>query len=62
MPVIVKEVSDEILGGPVLVTIEYAVVAELESKFVKAMRQYARVPRRDGAYQWGKRRSSSRRN
>jgi hypothetical protein len=53
MPVIVKEVSDELLGGPVLVTIEYSVVAELESKFVKAMRQYARVRRRDGAYQWG---------
>jgi MFS family permease len=53
LPVIVKEVSDELLGGPVLVTIEYSVVAEMESKFVKAMRQYARVRRRDGAYQWG---------
>jgi len=53
MPLIVKEVNDELLGGPVLVTIEYSVVAELESKFVKAMRQYARVRRRDGAYQWG---------
>jgi len=52
LPVIVKEVSHELLGGPVLVTIEYSVVAELESKFVKAMRQYARVRRR-GAYQWG---------
>jgi len=53
MPVIVKEVSGELLGGPVLVTIEYSVVAELESEFVKTMRQYARVRRRDGAYQWG---------
>jgi MFS family permease len=53
MPVIVNEVSDELLAGPVLVTIEYSVVAELEAKFVKAMRQYARVRRRDGAYQWG---------
>ena len=53
MPVIVKEVSDELLGGPVLVTIEYSVVAQLESKFVKAMHQYARVRRRDGAYKWG---------
>jgi hypothetical protein len=52
LPVIVKEVSHELLGGPMLVTIEYSVVAELESKFVKAMRQYARVRRR-GAYQWG---------
>jgi hypothetical protein len=53
MPVVVKEVSDELPGGPVLVTIEYSVVAELESTFVKTMRQYARVRRRDGAYQWG---------
>ena len=53
MPVIVKEVGDNLVGGPVLVTIEYSVVAELESKFVKAMHQYARVRRRDGAYRWG---------
>jgi hypothetical protein len=53
MPVIVNEVNDELLGGPVLVTIEYSVVAELESKFLNAMRQYARVRRRDGAYGWG---------
>jgi MFS family permease len=53
MPVIVKEVGNELLAGPVLVTIEYLIVTELESKFVKAMRQYARVRRRDGAYQWG---------
>jgi MFS family permease len=53
MPVIVKEVSDKLVGGPILVTIEYSVPAEFESKFVKAMRQYGRVRRRDGAYQWG---------
>jgi hypothetical protein len=53
MPVIAKEVGAEFLGGPVLITIEYSVVAELGSKFVKAMRQYPRVRRRDGAYQWG---------
>jgi MFS family permease len=53
MPVIVKEVSNELLDGPVLVTIEYSVLAELESKFVKATHQYARVRRRDGAYRWG---------
>jgi MFS family permease len=53
MPVMVREVSDELLGGPVLVTIEYSVVAEQESKFLKAMGQYARVRRRDGAYRWG---------
>jgi hypothetical protein len=53
MPVIVKEVSNELVGGPILVTIEYSVPTEFESKFVKAMRQYGRVRRRDGAYQWG---------
>jgi len=53
MPVIVKEVSDKLVGGPILVTIEYSVPPEFESKFVKAMRQYGRVRRRDGAYQWG---------
>ncbi len=53
MPVIVKEVSNELFGGPVLVTIEYSAVAEQESKFVKAMHQYARIRRRDGAYRWG---------
>jgi len=53
MPLIVKEVSGELLAGPVLVTIEYNVIAEQESTFLKAMRQYSRVRRRDGAYQWG---------
>ena len=53
MPVIVKEVSDELPAGPVLVTIEYSVAALVESEFLKAMRQYARVRRRDGAYKWG---------
>ena len=53
MPVIVKEVGDELLGGPVLVAIEYSVIAGQESQFMGAMRQYARVRRRDGAYRWG---------
>src|SRR5207237_2934432 len=52
MPVIVKEVSDELLGGPVLVTIDYSVIAEQQSKFVKTMRHYARLRRRDRAYRW----------
>ncbi|MBV9622511.1 MAG: MFS transporter, partial [Acidobacteria bacterium] len=52
-PVIVKEISDELVAGPVLVTIEYPVIAEQESNFLKAMRYYSRVRRRDGAYQWG---------
>jgi quinol monooxygenase YgiN len=53
MPVIVKEVGAELLEGPVLVTIEYSVVSGRETEFVKAIRQYARTRRRDGAYRWG---------
>jgi hypothetical protein len=37
----------------VLVTIEYSVVSGQETEFVKAIRQYARIRRRDGAYRWG---------
>jgi MFS family permease len=53
MPVIVKELSDGLLDGPVLVTIEYSIIAEQEAKFLRAMRQYSRIRRRDGAYRWG---------
>jgi hypothetical protein len=53
MPVVVKEVGAELLEGPVLVTVEYFVVSGQEDKFLKAMRQYSRVRRRDGAYRWG---------
>jgi len=53
MPVIVKEVGAELLDGPVLVTVEYSVVPGQETEFVKAIRQYARTRRRDGAYRWG---------
>jgi hypothetical protein len=49
MPVIVKEVGAELLEGPVLVTIEYAVVSGQEAEFIKAIRKYARTRRRDGA-------------
>jgi MFS family permease len=40
-------------GGPVLVTVEYQVDAERVPEFVKAMHQYGRVRRRDGASRWG---------
>jgi quinol monooxygenase YgiN len=46
-------VDAELLEGPVLVTIEYSVLLENEAEFIKAIRQYARTRRRDGAYQWG---------
>jgi MFS family permease len=53
MPAIVKEVGAEHLASPVLVTIDYSVVSGQEIEFVKAIRQYARIRRRDGAYRWG---------
>jgi len=53
MPATVPDVSEGELTGPVLVTVEYTIVAGQESEFLKAMRRYARVRRRDGAYQWG---------
>jgi hypothetical protein len=53
MPVLVKELSEEHLAGPVLVTIEYTAIEDQESEFLRAMRHYGRVRRRDGAYQWG---------
>jgi len=53
IPVFIKELGEEHLAGPVLVTIEYSVIPDQESKFLRAMRHYGRVRRRDGAYQWG---------
>jgi len=53
MPVVVEEVGGDLEQGPVLVTIEYAVIPGLEAEFVKAIHQYARILRRDGAYRWG---------
>jgi Transmembrane secretion effector len=39
--------------GPVLVTVEYEVAPGRESEFLHAIRNYGRLRRRDGAYQWG---------
>ena len=35
--------------GPVLVTVEYQVAPEQDEEFLKAVRQYRRIRRRDGA-------------
>jgi len=40
-------------AGPVLVTVEYHVDPSRVSDFVRTMRQYGRVRRRDGASRWG---------
>jgi MFS family permease len=53
MPAVVSKDEFDIQDGPVLVTVEYAVMPEREAEFVEAIHQYARIRRRDGAYQWG---------
>ena len=53
MPVVVKEIGDDLLQGPVMVTIEYVVPREREAGFLEAIHKYGRMRRRDGAYRWG---------
>lgn len=52
MPVVIKEVGPDVKKGPVLITIEYAVIPERTTEFMDAMHEYGRIRRRDGAYQW----------
>jgi MFS family permease len=53
MPVVVKEIGDDLLQGPVMVTIEYIVPRAQEAGFLDAIHKYGRMRRRDGAYRWG---------
>ena len=53
MPVVVEDLANDSLKGPVLVTIQYSVLSERRAQFVEAIHQYARIRRRDGAYRWG---------
>jgi hypothetical protein len=53
MPAIVQDVVPGLEEGPVLVTAEYRVEAERADAFLRAMRNYERVRRRDGASRWG---------
>jgi len=53
LPVILKEMEPGLDEGPVLVTVEYVVERQRVADFVKAMRRYERVRRRDGASRWG---------
>ena len=39
--------------GPVLVTVEYEVAPDQATDFLKAVRQYRRIRRRDDAQKWG---------
>jgi MFS family permease len=51
LPAVVDEIVEA--GGPVLVTVEYHVDPGRAAEFIKAMHQYGRVRRRDGASRWG---------
>lgn len=53
MPVIIEDVRPQLDEGPVLVTVEYRVSADHVSGFLRAMEEYGRVRRRDGAFRWG---------
>ena len=50
LPPVVGADADD---GPVLVTVEYQVNPERVSEFIKTMRKYGRIRRRDGASRWG---------
>ena len=53
MPVIPDGLELGLESGPVLVTVEYLVDGKHSSDFLKAMRRYERIRRRDGASRWG---------
>jgi MFS family permease len=53
MPVFVRDVVPGLEQGPVLVTVEYRVDAGHADPFLRAMKKYERVRRRDGASRWG---------
>ena len=53
VPAIVKDVAPGLEQGPVLVTVEYLVDPQNVKQFLRAMRRYGRVRRRDGASRWG---------
>jgi MFS family permease len=40
-------------SGPVLVTVEYEVIPESAEEFIRAIRRFGRIRRRDGASRWG---------
>ena len=53
MPVVVGEIGADVEKGPVMVTVEYAVIPKRKAEFVDVMHEYGRTRRRDGAYRWG---------
>jgi len=53
MPVIPDGMDLNLESGPVLVTVEYTVDLKYASNFLKAMKRFERIRRRDGASRWG---------
>jgi len=53
MPAIRRDTAPSLAEGPVLVTVEYQVPPHDAQRFLRAMEQYGRVRRRDGAFRWG---------
>jgi MFS family permease len=53
MPAIRRDAAPSLEEGPVLVTVEYQVPSDDAQRFLRAMEQYGRVRRRDGAFRWG---------
>jgi MFS family permease len=53
MPAVINEVESAMQRGPLLVTARYSVIREREAEFLKAIHEYGRIRRRDGAYLWG---------
>ncbi|HEX7796428.1 MAG TPA: MFS transporter [Vicinamibacterales bacterium] len=52
MPAIRRDAAPSLEEGPVLVTVEYHVPSDHAERFLRAMEQYGRVRRRDGAFRW----------
>ncbi len=50
-PIVTQEIECD--QGPVLVTVEYRIVAKDREAFLAALQRLARERRRDGAYAWG---------
>jgi len=53
MPAIVEDVRPDLDEGPMLVTVEYRVKRDQLRDFLRAIHEYGRVRRRDGAFRWG---------
>jgi hypothetical protein len=53
MPAIAQEAASALERGPALVTVRYRVRRQHDEAFVRAMEDYGRIRRRDGASWWG---------